>query len=220
MKGCEFVPVDPQSPDQEIIGKAAELIKKGRLVVFPTSTVYGLGADALNPPAVQNVFLVKGRHPQKPILVLIACLADLIPLVRSFPGVARRLIKVFWPGDVTLVFQASDVFPPSLTGHTGKIGIRLAAHPVASALVKAVGSPITGTSANLSGKGGCIRVSELNHQIRSQVDLVVDAGELGGGKGSTVVDVTEVPPRILRAGVISAEKIRAVLSGFSNDDFL
>jgi L-threonylcarbamoyladenylate synthase len=220
MKGCEFVSVDPQSPDQEMIGKAAELIKKGRLVVFPTSTVYGLGADASDLPAVQSVFRVKGRHPQKPILVLIPCLADLIPLVRSFPVVARRLIKVFWPGDVTLVFQASDVFPPNLTGHTGKIGIRLAAHPVASALVKAVGSPITGTSANISGRGGCIRVSELNHQIRSQVDLVLDAGELGGGKGSTVVDVTEVPPKILRAGVIPAEHIRSVLSGFANDDFL
>jgi L-threonylcarbamoyladenylate synthase len=220
MKGCEFVSVDPRSPDQEIIGKAAELIKKGRLVVFPTSTVYGLGADAFNPRAVQSVFRVKERHPQKPILVLIACLADLIPLVRSFPVVARRLIKVFWPGDVTLVFQASDILSPSLTSHTGKIGIRLAAHPIASGLVKAVGSPITGTSANLSGKGGCIRVSELNHQIRSQVDLVLDAGELGGGKGSTVVDVTEVPPRILRAGVIPAEHIRSVLSGFANDDLL
>ncbi len=220
MKGCEFVSVDPQSPDQEIIGKAAELIKKGRLVVFPTSTVYGLGAHAFNPPAVQSVFRVKERDPQKPILVLIAYLADLIPLVRSIPVVARRLINGFWPGDVTLVFQASDVFPPSLTGYTGKIGIRLAAHPVASALVKAVGSPITGTSANISGKGGCMRVSELNHQIRSQVDLVLDAGELGGGRGSTVVDVTEVPPRILRAGVVPAEHIRSVLSRLPDEDVL
>jgi L-threonylcarbamoyladenylate synthase len=220
MKGCEFLSVDPQSPDQEIIGKAAELIKKGGLVVFPTSTVYGLGDDAFSPPAVQSVFRLKERHPQKPILVLIACLADLIPLAQSIPMVARRLIKVFWPGDVTLVFQASDVFPPSLTGHTGKIGIRLAAHPVAAALVKAVGSPITGTSANISGRGGCIRVSELNHQIRAQVDLVLDAGELGGGRGSTVVDVTEVSPKILRAGVIPPEHIRSVLSGLPDDDAL
>ena len=220
MKGSEFLSVDPQSPDQEIIGKAAELIKKGGLVVFPTSTVYGLGAHAFNPLAVQSVFRVKERRPQKPILVLIACLADLVPLVQSVPMVARRLISGFWPGDVTLVFHASDVFPPSLTSHTGKIGIRLAAHPVASALVKAVGSPITGTSANISGRGGCIRVSELNHQIRSQVDLVLDAGELGGGKGSTVVDATEVPPRILRAGVIPAEHIRSVLSGFTNENSL
>ena len=220
MKGCEFLSVDPQFPDQEMIGKAAQWIKKGGLVVFPTSTFYGLGAHAFNPSAVQSVFRVKERRPQKPILVLIACLADLIPLVQSVPMVARRLINAFWPGDVTLVFHASDVLPPNLTGHTGKIGIRLAAHPVASALVKAVGSPITGTSANLSGKGGCMSVTNLDPQIRSQVDLVLDGGELGGGKGSTVVDVTAVPPKILRAGLISAEKIRAVLSGFANDVFL
>jgi L-threonylcarbamoyladenylate synthase len=88
---------------------------------------------------------------------------------------------------------------------------------VACALVKAVGSPITGTSANLSGKGGCTTVSELNHPIRSQVDLVLDAGALGGGKGSTVVDVTEMPPKILRAGVVSAEKIGAALSRLPNN---
>ena len=219
MKGCELLSVDPQSPDPEMIGKAAQWIKKGGLVVFPTSTFYGLGAHAFNPSAVKRVFRVKERRPQKPILVLIACLADLIPLVQSVPMVAGRLINAFWPGDVTLVFHASEVFPPNLTGHTGKIGIRLAA-PVASALVRAVESPITATSANLAGKGGCVSVTDLDPQIRSRVDLVLDAGELGSGKGSTVVDVTAVPPKILRAGVISAEKIRAVLSGSANDAFL
>jgi L-threonylcarbamoyladenylate synthase len=220
MKGCKSVSVDSRSPDPEIIGNAAAMIKKGGLVVFPTSTVYGLGADAFNARAVQNVFLVKGRRPQKPILVLIACLADLVPLVRSVPGVARGLIKVFWPGDVTLVFEASDIFPPNLTGHTGKIGIRLAAHPVASALVKTVGNPVTGTSANISGRGGCTRVKDLNHQIRSQVDLVLDAGALGGGNGSTVVDVTQAPPRILRAGVIPPARIRSVLGRLADDNAL
>jgi L-threonylcarbamoyladenylate synthase len=220
MKGCEFLSVDPQSPDQEILGKAAQWIKKGGLVVFPTSTFYGLGAHAFNASAVQRVFRVKERRPQKPILILIACLVDLIPLVQSVPTAARRLINAFWPGDVTLVFYASEVFPPNLTGHTGKIGIRLAAHPVASALVRAVGSPVTATSANLSGKGGCVSVTDLDPQIKSRVDLVLDAGELGSGKGSTVVDVTATPPKILRAGVMSVEKIRAALSGTARDGFL
>ena len=217
MKGCEFVSVAPRFPDQKIIGKAAQLIKKGGLVVFPTSTFYGLGAHAFDSDAVDSVFRAKQRSPQKPILVLIAARADLSPLVQSSPMAARRLINAFWPGDITLVFQASDVLPPNLTGYTAKIGIRLAAHPVASALVKAVGSPITGTSANLSGKGGCTRVSELNRQITARADLVLDAGELGGKKGSTVVDVTVAPPKILRAGVISDEKIRAALSGLPNN---
>jgi L-threonylcarbamoyladenylate synthase len=211
MKGCEFVSVDPRFPDKEIIRKAAQLIKKGGLVVFPTSTFYGLGAHAFDSDAVDSVFRAKQRRPQEPILVLIASQADLAPLVQSVPAAARCLIKAFWPGGLSLVFRASDVLPPNLTGYTGKIGIRLAAHPVARALVKAVGSPITGTSANLSGKGGCTTVSELNHPIRSRVDLVLDAGGLGGGEGSTVVDVTQMPPEILRAGVVSAEKIAAVL---------
>lgn len=218
MKGCEYFSVDPRSPDQKIMAKAAQLIKKGGLVVFPTSTFYGLGAHAFDSDAVDSVFRAKQRSPQKPILVLIASRADLSPLVQSSPMAARRLINAFWPGDITLVFQASDVLPPNLTGYTEKIGIRLAAHPVASALVKAVGSPITGTSANLSGKGGCTRVSELNRQITAQAALVLDAGELGGKKGSTVVDVTVAPPKILRAGVISDEKIRTVLSRLPNND--
>ena len=170
MKGCEYFSVDPRSPDQKIIGKAAQLIKKGGLVVFPTSTFYGLGAHAFHSDAVDSVFRAKQRSPQKPILVLFASRTDLSPLVQSSPMAARRLINAFWPGDITLVFQASDVLPPNLTGYTEKIGIRLAAHPVASALVKAVGSRITGTSANLSGKGGCTRVSELNLQITAQAD--------------------------------------------------
>ena len=212
--------MNPQSPDQKMIGKAAQWIKKGGLVVFPTSTFYGLGAHAFNPSAVERVFRAKERHQKKPILVLIACLADLVPLVQSVPMEARHLINAFWPGDVTLIFHASDVFPANLTGHTGKIGIRLAAHPAAAALVKTVGSPITATSANLSGKGGCVSVTDLDPQIRARVDLVIDAGKLGRGKGSTVVDVTAVPPKILRAGVISAEKIRAVLSRSTNENSL
>lgn len=207
MKGREILYVDPESPDQNTIGKAAALIKKGDLVVFPTSSFYGLGADALNVRAVDKVFQAKKRDPRKPVLILIASLADLAPLVQSIPPTATPLIEAFWPGDLTLVFHAADILPSNLSGHTGKIGIRLAGHPVASALVKAVGSPITGTSANLSGKGACTAVEHLDLPIRDQVDLVLDAGRLAGGKGSTVVDVTADPPKILRQGVIDAKEI-------------
>lgn len=207
-KGFEILSVDPQFPDQDTIGRAAALIKKGGLVVFPTSTFYGLGVRALDSDTVDRVFQVKERNPQKPLLILIGCLADLPPLVQRIPETAARLIQAFWPGHITLVFQAAPVVPPNLTGHTGKIGIRLAAHPVASALVKTAGSPITGTSANLSGKGGSSAVSDLDRKIMDQVDLVLDAGRLGGGEGSTVVDVTVTPPKILREGMIGDEKIR------------
>ncbi len=207
MKGRETLYVDPESPDQSTIGKAAALIKKGDLVVFPTSSFYGLGADALNVRAVDKVFQAKKRDPRKPVLILIASLADLAPLVQSIPPTATRLIEAFWPGDLTLVFDAADILPSNLSGHTGKIGIRLAGHPVASALVKAVGSPVTGTSANLSGKGACTAVEHLDLPIGDQVALVLDAGRLAGGKGSTVVDVTTDFPKILRQGAIDAEEI-------------
>jgi L-threonylcarbamoyladenylate synthase len=213
MESCEILCVDPESPDQNTIDRAAALIKKGGLMVFPTSSFYGLGTDACNAEAVDRVFRAKKRDPQKPILILVASLADVAPLVQSIPPAATPLIEAFWPGDLTLVFHAADPLPSNLTGYTGQIGIRLAGHPVASALARAVGGPITGTSANLSGKGSCTAVAHLDLPIRDQVDLVLDAGGLAGGKGSTVVDVTADPPKILRQGAIDAEEIWTALKG-------
>jgi L-threonylcarbamoyladenylate synthase len=208
---CETLSVDPQSPDRDAISKAASRINRGRLVVFPTSTFYGLGAQAFDIDAVDRVFRLKRRNSEKPILILIASLTDLAPLVRSIPETAQRIIKAFWPGSVTLVFRAAEILPKNLTGQTGKIGIRVVNHPVASALVREVGSPVTGTSANISGEDGCASVGQLDRRIKANVDLVLDAGELGGGKGSTVVDVTVDPPRILREGLIRQEEITASL---------
>ncbi len=212
VEGCEILSVDPESPDQDTIGKAAVLIRKGGLVVFPTSSFYGLGAEVFNAEAVHRVFRVKKRDPQKPILILVASMSDVAPLVRSIPKRAMRLMEVFWPGGLTLVFESAELLPSNLTGYTGKIGIRLEGHPVASALVTAVGSPITGTSANLSGKGSCTAVAEIDRHIKDQVDLVLDAGRLTDGKGSTVVDATVTPAKILREGVIGAEELGDLLT--------
>ncbi|MBW2020713.1 MAG: threonylcarbamoyl-AMP synthase [Deltaproteobacteria bacterium] len=214
IKGCKTLSVNPKSPDPEMIGKAASLIKNGGLVIFPTSSFYGLGAEAFHADAIDKVFRVKKRDPQKPVLILVASPADLAPLVRSIPKIATRLMEALWPGSMTLVFHAAEALPSNLTGHTGKIGIRLTSHPVASALVRAAGYPITGTSANLSGTGGRTTVADIDPQIRDQVDLVLDAGKTMGGKGSTVVDVTVNPLKILREGVISAERIKEISDQF------
>jgi L-threonylcarbamoyladenylate synthase len=208
MKGAETLFVDPKSPDQEVVARAAAWVNKGGLVVFPTSTFYGIGAQAFHVQAVDRVFQVKGRHQGKPLLVLIAHLDDLGPLVRSVPRSAAGLIQAFWPGRITLVFDAAERVPPNLTGYTGKIGVRLAGHPVAAALVKAASTPITGTSANLSGETGCTAVADLSRRIKDQVDLVLDSGRVAGMKGSTVVDVTTSPPTIIREGVIRGNQIR------------
>jgi L-threonylcarbamoyladenylate synthase len=204
--------IDPENPQPEIILQAAEIVKSGGVVVFPTRCLYGLGADALHRRAVHRVFAIKRRSEQNPILVLIDHPGQLAPLAERIPDAAERLIQGFWPGRITLVLEARDTVPDHLTAHTGKIGVRMPGHAVALALVKAVSGPITGTSANLSGRPGCHRIEDLDAQIAGQSDLILDAGDLKGGIGSTVVDVTEGKPRILREGEVTSNEILALLS--------
>jgi len=195
------------------IERAATLIREGGMVVFPAKCLYGLAVDAFNPQAVSRIFKVKQRPPSNPILVLISEVSWLGQLVARIPLTAQAIMEHFWPGDVTLVFEAGADLPGVLTAATGKIGVRLPQHPVARALVKAVGLPVTGTSANISGEAGCHRIDELNSRVLQNVDMVLDAGTLKGGKGSTVVDVTQFPPRVLRRGAISEDEILQCVSG-------
>jgi L-threonylcarbamoyladenylate synthase len=199
--------INSQKPETEIIKEAAAVIKQGGVIVFPTRCLYGLGADAMNPDAVERIIEIKQRPQDNPILVLIDSDNQLEMLVEKIPPAADAIMEAFWPGRVTLVFDARDTLPDSLTAQTGKIGVRLPGHPVAAAMVRQVKGPLTGTSANLSGRPGCYRLPDLDPQIAGQVDLVLDAGTLQGGVGSTVVDVTGEPPRILREGQVTAGQI-------------
>jgi len=192
--------------------QAARAISSGGLVVFPTRCLYGLAADAGNEAAVRQVFRAKGRSPENPVLILIRHIDDLAGLVTVVPDTAALLMEKIWPGGLTLVFRASAAVPAVLTAGTGKIGIRLPAHPVARALVEAVGRPVTGTSANLSGQPGCSRIDSLAVEITAAADLIIDAGRLAGGVGSTVVDVTRREPVILRSGAIHDEIIQKALA--------
>ncbi len=193
--------------------RAADLIKKGGMVVFPAKCLYGLAVDAFNPEAVARIFKVKQRPPTNPILVLIPDVSALAHLVTGVSSAARAIMDRFWPGDVTLVFEATPNLPHVLTASTGKIGVRLPQHPVARALLKAVDMPVTGTSANISGKKGCVRADALDIRLLQGVDMVLDAGRLKGGQGSTVVDVTQSPPRVLRRGEIGETEILQCVSG-------
>ncbi len=203
--------IDPADPDTKTIGEAKAALEAGGLIVFPTRSLYGLGVDAFNPQAVQALFKVKGRPADKPILILIRETRQLASLVQGVPEAAEVLMQRFWPGRLTLVFSAAQSLPNSLTAQTGKIGIRLAGHPVAAALAAALGRPVTGTSANLSGRPGIARLSDLDPAIGARADLILDAGPLKGGPGSTVVDVTRDPPEVLREGEISALEISSAL---------
>ena len=203
--------IDPFKPQSELILNAAGSIKKGGIVLFPTRCLYGLGADAFNPEAVDRIFRIKQRPYNKPVSVLIKDTNDLHILVKHIPSTAKCIMDYFWPGQITIVFEAKNTISRNLTGSTGKIGIRVPEHPVALSLVKEANSPITGTSANISGKIGCSAISDLEVQFTEKIDILLDAGQLKGGTGSTVIDVTTPFPTILREGYISAKNIIAAL---------
>ena len=206
----KIIKVSPSNPQADIISEAARAIENGGVISFPTKYLYGLGADALNPDAVDRIFEIKQRSYDKPLLILVNQQKDLDLLVHAVPAIALQIIKRFWPGEVTIVFEAKKTLPLNLTAGTGKIGVRLPQHPVAVALTNAVQVPITATSANLTGRGGCSRVSDLDPLIANKLDLILDAGQLEGGTGSTVVDVTVDVPKILREGAIPAKDIFAI----------
>jgi len=199
--------IDPEQPDLSLIDKAAHMIKKGGIVIFPTRTLYGIGVDAFNSEAVNRVFQVKQRATRKPLSVLINSIDDVASLAAKIPAATLQLMEIFWPGRLTIVFSARPAVLSNLTGGTGKIGIRIPEHPVAVSLVTSYGRPLTGTSANLSGQPGTHCVDDLPSGIIKGADCVIDSGKLKGGMGSTVVDVTTMPPTIIREGEVSKEEL-------------
>jgi L-threonylcarbamoyladenylate synthase len=199
--------IDPDHPDVSLICEAARIIKTGGIIIFPTRTLYGIGVDALNPEAVDRVFAVKQRSAAKPVSVLVGSMSAVRSLVSEVPPSADALMEKFWPGRMTIVFKARAEVPINLTAGTGKIGIRVPEHPVAVKLVQSLDIPVTGTSANFSGSQGCHRITDLPSDMICQMSLILDAGPLRGGIGSTVVDVTTFPPTILREGLVSAQEV-------------
>lgn len=218
LKGSAMASIDFATvgdiPDDGVISRAATVIKSGGVVLFPAKCLYGLAADAMDRRAVERVFQIKHRPRTNPLLVLINDEKDLASLVKEIPASARALMDRFWPGDVTIVFHGCEELPKALTAGTGKIGIRMPQHPVARALVRKAGVPVTGTSANFSGTEGCNAVSLIDMELLEQVDMVLDSGVLRGGMGSTVVDVTENPVKILREGQVLKNEIFKTVSGF------
>jgi L-threonylcarbamoyladenylate synthase len=208
---CDIRKISPFEPDPHIIKSAVECIRNGGVIAFPTTGLYGLGADALNRDAVERIFRIKRRPIHKPILVLVNVEADLSMIVKEVPPVASQLLETFWPGGLTIIFSARDTLPEELTGGTGKIGVRMPAHPVARALVSGLNGMLTGTSANISGEPGCSDAPLLDARVSEQLDLILDAGPLSGGMGSTVVDVTTPKPVIIREGAITKNRIWSVI---------
>lgn len=185
------------------IDEAAAVLRADGLVAFPTETFYGLGAAALRPAAVRRVFEVKGRAEGKPLLVLVDSIAMAERLATTISPRARELMARHWPGALTLVLHARAEIPVEVTAGTGTIGVRLSAHPVARALVAALGEPITAPSANPADRPPPTTAAGVVAYFGDAVPLVLDGGATPGGKPSTVLDVTVEPPRVIRAGAVT-----------------
>jgi len=211
MMGPEIIHFHDLEKDDARLTEAAKVITAGGIVAVPTESFYGLAVDATHEGAIERLLKVKQRPAGNPILLLIAAVTDLERCTASIPENARALMARFWPGGLTLVFEAGSRISPLLTAGTGKIGIRLSSHPVPTGLARAAGVPITGTSANLSGQPACVTAEEIKTHFGEGVALILDAGKTAGGRGSTVLDVTVRPPRILREGMVSRDQLRDFL---------
>ncbi len=199
--------------DEPGIVQAADLIRSGGVIVYPTETVYGLGADPFNHHAFDRIFSLKGRETEKGLILLIRGRQDLDALVADIPRSAEILIREFWPGPLTLVFPAAPGLPEHLTRPASTIALRMSDAPVASALLHHVGGPITSTSANRSGKPPARSARQAADVIGHRVDVILDGGESSDPRPSTLVDVSGRRPKILRPGRIPEAKIhRALIS--------
>jgi len=203
--------VNPQTPEPEVIAQAVEALKQGKLVIFPTETVYGLGADGLNSAAVRRVYEVKGRPFTRPLPLLIEDLAAARRLGRTWPEAAERLGRTFWPGPLTIVVPAASHLPAALTAGGDTVGLRCPDHPVPLALLSGLGKPLAAPSANLSGHPSPTTAAQAARDLAPQVAVVLDGGTTNLGLASTVVDVTHRPFRLLREGSISREQLMQVL---------
>ncbi|MBI1820715.1 MAG: threonylcarbamoyl-AMP synthase [Nitrospirae bacterium] len=199
----EIVKINREDPDP-VLKEAALRVKEGKIIVFPTDTLYGIGVDIYNDRAIDRVFLIKKRDSGSPILILIEKPSDLFPLVKKVPPAGRELIDRFWPGPLTLIFDASESLSPRLTGNTGKIGIRCPDSRLVQRLLSFLKSPITATSANRSHEPPCQNASEAEKYFGNQVDLILDGGTLVS-EPSTVADVTGGTIKIIRQGKIKIE---------------
>jgi L-threonylcarbamoyladenylate synthase len=206
--------ISPEHPQLDIIHAAAAVIRDSGIIIMPTRGLYGLGGKALNESVVRRIFSIKSRSLEKPLLVLISRLEMLRNIVADIPPMASYLMDAFWPGKMTLVMEGRKGLPEGLCSDTNRVGVRWVAHPVTAALVDAVGSAITGTSANLSGSKGCAEISAIDNAVTASVDMVLNAGPLEGGPGSTVVDVTGQTPKILREGAVKASEVMDVFGQF------
>lgn len=204
------VPVDPAEPDPAAIADAAGVMRRGGLVAFPTETVYGLGARGLRAEEVRKIFAAKGRPPGHPVILHVDGEAMARELAAEWSSSASRLVGALWPGPLTLVVPRAPAVPPEVSGGLDTVGIRAPDHPVALALIRAVGEPLAAPSANAHTHVSPTTAEHVVRSLGDRVDLVLDAGPTAFGIESTVLSFGHDPPRVLRPGAVSLERLRAL----------
>jgi len=208
---CTILKVDAATPDADAIARASRVLQSGGLVAFPTETVYGLGANALDADAVARIFVAKGRPARNPIIVHVADFEGAKALVADWPEIAQTLAERFWPGPLTMVLPKRPIVPDIVTAGGATVALRVPSHPVALALLRDCGLPLAAPSANASTELSPTLAEHVARSLGDKIDLILDAGATTGGLESTVLDVTCTPPRLLRPGLVTRTDIETLL---------
>jgi L-threonylcarbamoyladenylate synthase len=201
------------TPRQDDLENAIDALRAGQLIIYPTETFYGIGADAMSLSAIEEIFAVKGREPGKPIALIAADTSSAFALWRHIPDQAKRLADAFWPGPLTLVLPARSDIPDSLLGPDGGVAVRVSSHPRARALAAGLGRPITATSANRSGQSPAVTSAAARIAVGDNIKVLIEGGTLAGGLPSSIVACEGDHVRLLRAGVITEPALKAALGG-------
>lgn len=209
----KIININPKEPFEDEINEAVDYLRRGEVIAYPTETIYGLGADILDRKAVKKIYDLKARDYGLPISILVADVPMLREYVKEVPEQALPLMRKFWPGALTILFPANEKIPKGLVTNTGRVGIRISSHPIASSLVKTFGKAISTTSANLSGFPPSLSIKHIQKYFKDKIPCIIDGGECEPSRGSTVVDVGEETMRIIRVGSIPAEEVIRCFQG-------
>ena len=207
----KILKINPNNPENELLQQAADIISNGGVIGYPTETIYGLGADALNKNAIEKIYKLKRREKNKPILILAENIEQVKQLTASFPDSAKMLAKKFWPGPLTIVFAAADFLSDVLTGKNRSIAIRISDNKISQGLVRLSAVPITSTSANLAGGSNPVSAGEVKKNFVDRLDLIIDGGKNLSEMPSTIVSVLTDPLEIIRQGAIPESEINKIM---------
>lgn len=207
----KIIHIDEQNINEEEMSKAGELIAAGELVAFPTETVYGLGGDALDTEASAKIYAAKGRPSDNPLIVHIADFSDMYRVASEVPEDAKKLSDAFWPGPLTMIVKKSDAVPDATTGGMDTVAVRMPSHPIALDLIRKSGCLIAAPSANTSGRPSPTEASHVAEDLSGRIAMIIDGGPVGIGIESTIIDLTEKTPMVLRPGYITPKMLSQVL---------